>query len=343
VPPPPPSPGRPAAPALALIAAALCLGPARIAAAAPLARLVVHRAPAAADCFDAATLAGAVERMMQRPALDPASEDRFAPVYELQIFHSEEGYAAILQSGGLTRQLSDPGPTCAVLSEALALTLAILLESEAPLRPAPPPPPLVVWSPPPPPPAPPPPAPPPMPPPSKRWDVSIDAGVLQSIGVLTPLSWGFIGEVSLRLRAGSFGAGALWIPTRTLDVAPGTVELWLAAGTVRACGAVLGRLEGSHLSICAQPILGAIHGEGHGYAPDRQGTAPWFALGGGVLAEGSLSGPLGWSIRATVVVPLLSEKFTVDQRAGAAVTAIPAFEPAPVGILLGAGLRVAIP
>lgn len=283
---------------------------------------------------------------MKRPALDPASEDRFAPLYEVQILHTEEGYAAIIQSGGLARQLSDPGSTCAELAEALALTLSILLDSEAPLRPAPQPPPVAPQ---PPPPQPPPVRQPPPPPPPvrKRWDVSADLGVAQTLGFLTPFSWGFSGDVSLRFRAFSIGAGALWLPTRTLDVPPGTVDINLVAGTLRGCAALLGDLDAARLSLCGQPILGVIQGQGSGYAPDRSGSAPWFALGAGALAEGPLVGPIGWSARATVAIPLWSQEFTVDRREGtgaqAVVRPVTAFEPAPVGALLGLGLRVTIP
>lgn len=325
------------------LATAAALAAAR-ADAAPLPRLVVHRAPAAADCPDAPTLAAAVERLMQRPALDAASEDRLASVYEVQILRAEDGYTSIIQAGGRTRQISDAGETCAELSEALALTLAILLDSDAP-RPLPP----VMPSP-----APPvalapilpqparPPARPPAPP-RRRWDVSIEVGAAQTLGVLTPASWALEGEVSLRLRAGSIGLGALWLPARTIDAAPGTVDVWLAAATARACAAVVGELEGPRLSLCAQPMIGAIHGEGTGYTPDRAGSSVWAALGATGLAEGPLAGPLGWSARAALIVPLTLQEFTVDVREGSAVRQITAFDPSPVGLLLGVGIRAAIP
>ncbi|KYF80476.1 hypothetical protein BE11_36885, partial [Sorangium cellulosum] len=52
----------------------LSLGSLRVASAAPQRpRLAVHRAPSAADCPDAPSLAAAVERVMKQPALDPVS------------------------------------------------------------------------------------------------------------------------------------------------------------------------------------------------------------------------------------------------------------------------------
>lgn len=356
--PPPPPRRQPPSHALAALAAvaALALG-ARSATAAdpPLARLVVHRAQAAADCPDAPALAAAVHALVQRPALDPASTDRLAPVYDIQIFRDDEGYAAILQAGALTRQLSDPGATCADLAEALALTLAILLDTEAPPPPSPQPQPQPSPSPSP---SPPPqrspqpqpiaplPPPPPRPPRvrgPKTWDLNFELGAAQTVGILTPFSWALSAEGSVRLRSGSFGVGAIWMPTRTIDAPPGEVDVSLIAGTLRACAAILGKLTGPRLSLCAAPIMGAIQGAGRGYSPDREGSALWFSLGAAALAEGPIVGPLGWSARANLLVPVFSEEFTVDRQEGSTVTTVTALDPWPVGFLLGAGLRVSIP
>ncbi|AKT41292.1 hypothetical protein [Chondromyces crocatus] len=320
----------------------------------PLARLTVTRTAEATDCPDAAALTAAVEVAMKRPALDDASEEAAADTYEVRIFREDDAYAAVLRAGDLTRRISDPGPTCAGLAEALAITLAILLDSEAPPRaePAPPSP------------APPSPATPsarstrrapgstptatPTPAPSARaWDVSLDLGVSQTLGVLTPFSWAFHAEASLRLERVSFGAGAIWMPTRTLDVTPGQVDITLALATARACAAIAGHLEGPRLSVCAQPMVGAFSGAGRGYDPDRQVTVPWAALGALLLGEGPIAGPLGWSLRGAVVAPLVSEELTIDRvdgPAGAqALSVISAFTPSPIGFSLGAGLRVSIP
>lgn len=358
---PSPPPRRQLLPrALAALAALALAAPSVAAADPPLARLVVHRAQAAADCPDAPALAAAVHALVQRPALDPASTDHLAPVYDIQIFRDDEGYAAILQAGGLTRQLSDPGATCAELAEALALTLAILLDTEAappppPPLPSPPPSPSPLPSPSPQPsplpqPQPQPIAPLPPPPPRpprvrgpKAWDLNFELGAAQTAGILTPFSWALSAEGSVRLRSGSFGVGAIWMPTRTIDAPPGEVDVSLVAGTLRACAAILGKLTGPRLSLCAAPIMGSIQGAGRGYSPDRESNALWFALGAAALAEGPLVGSLGWSARANLLVPVVSEEFTVDRREGASVTSVTALDPWPVAFLIGAGLRVSIP
>lgn len=281
---------------------------------------------------------------MQRPALDPASTDRFAPVFEVQILRSEEGYTAVLQAGGRARQLSDQGSTCTELSEALALTLAILLDSEVPPARVPAPPVSTST------PVPRVPRPPPRPapaPPGRRWDASLDMGAAQTVGFLTPFWPAFTANLSLRFRSWSIGLGALWLPTRGIDHAPGIVDFWLAAGSARGCVALRGELAGPRLWLCAEPMLGVIHGSGAGYVPDRDGTAPWFALGASALGEGPLVGPLGWSARATLVAPLTRQRFTVDRRTGtgadAPVSSDVVLESFPVGLLLGVGLRLTIP
>ncbi|WP_281316098.1 hypothetical protein [Polyangium sp. y55x31] len=146
----------------------------------------------------------------------------------------------------------------------------------------------------------------------------------------------------------SFGVGVLGLPWSSVDFPPGEVHLWLVVATARACGAVLGRPRGVSLSLCAQPFLGAVHGEGRGLEENREGTRPWIALGGTGLLEGPLVGRLGWSVRLGFAVPLLSQAFTVDQPTGdapplATTRTVTAFQPASIGGLLGAGLRFPIP
>ena len=311
---------------LSLTLAALApLAFASAASAEPLPRLAVHRAPEASACPDA-------------PALDPDDESPAAPVYAVRLSRSSDGYSAVLQYGDLSRKLEDPGATCDALADALALTLAILLDAAPSRRPA------LLLS---------------LPlgslaelverrPRLKTWEVSLDIGAVGVMGLSPLASAAGIGEVSLRIRRISFGAGALWLPTTTRSVEPGVISLSLVAATARVCADPLGPAEnGFRVSLCAQPMLGALHGQGRGYHPDRQGTAPWFALGVTALGEGTIAGPVGWSARATLLPLIASPSFTVDQaRADGetpAVTTTTVYSPASVGFLLGAGLRVSIP
>ncbi|WP_438022292.1 hypothetical protein [Sorangium sp. So ce233] len=386
----------------------LSLGSLRVASAAPQRpRLAVHRAPSAADCPDAPSLAAAVERVMKQPALDPVSTPAVAgdapaaagdapaaaggapaaagglpaaaapapslagdprssaggappaagtpasagglPEYEVHFLRTETTYTAVLQAGGRARQLSsEAGATCGELVEALALTIAILLDSE----PAPAPPSPVAPAPPPAAPAPvmparrPAPPPPPRQPPS--WDVSAELGAAGTVGMLDPFRPAAMGGVSLRRRAWSAGLGAVWLPRQDIDIAPGVASIGLVAATARGCATIAGELDEVRLSACAASMLGAVHGAGRGFTPDREDAALWFAVGASAIAEGPLFGTraLGWSARATLLAPVARARFTVDRRAsseaGAPVTTDAVLDPSPVGLLVGLGARVSI-
>ncbi|WP_437911525.1 hypothetical protein WME73_27950 [Sorangium sp. So ce302] len=364
--------------------------------AAPLPRLAVQRAPAAADCPDAPSLAVAVERVMERRALDPvstagapagdtpanaggappgdasanagggppvdtsanaggalASADGATEI-EVRFLHDGATYTAILQAGGRTRQLSsEVGASCGELVEAVALTLAILLDSDppapapvapapAPTAPAPAPAPVAPAL------APVVPAPPRPPPRAARGDVSMELGAAQTVGMLDPFRAAAIADVSLRRRAWSAGVGGVWLPPQDTELAPGVVSLGLGAATARGCATIAGDLDGLRLSACAAAVLGAVYGSGKGFAPDREASAPWFALGGSAVAEGTLLGSsaLGWSARATLLAPVARARFTVERRArdeaGAPLTQDVALDPSPVGLLVGLSARVSI-
>ncbi|KYF60831.1 hypothetical protein [Sorangium cellulosum] len=391
----------------------LSLGSLRVASAAPQRpRLAVHRAPSAADCPDAPSLAAAVERVMKQPALDPVSTLPVAgdapaaagdaravagdapavaggapaaagglqaasapapspagdapssagaappgagsaasalPEYEVHFLRTETTYTAVLQADGRARQLSsEAGASCGELVEALALTIAILLDSE----PAPAPPPPVAPAPPPAAPAPVMPArrPAPPPPPSqpRSWDVAAELGAAGTVGMLDPFRAAAMGGVSLRRRAWSAGLGAVWLPHQDIDVEPGVASIGLVAATARGCATIAGELDEVRLSACAASMLGAVHGAGRGFTPNREDSALWFALGASAIAEGPLFGAraLGWFARATLLAPVARARFTVDRRAdseaGAPVTTDAVLDPSPVGLLVGLGARVSI-
>jgi hypothetical protein len=383
--------------ALALVAGA---APAR---AEPLPHLAVHRTADVGDCPDAATLAAAVAKQMKRPAVEPVAEIRrttgpsgaaaTAGVagLDVQLYRSAEGYTAVITAAGKTRTIADRGATCAGLGDALAITLAILLDTEGPailaaqgpetaVRPAPreevwpsgePPPadssarggsgsgeepggapsstrsslpglersspypgsPPAFWST-----APPvaPRPPPPAPVQSPFGQVSLEAGVLGTAGILGSVAFGAAASATLRLSRGTtLAAGGFWLPAETIAFAPGTVRVDLAGGFLRGCGLVLGRPSAAHGSLCLHPAVGAIHGQGSGYATNGTSTQPWIALGADLEGAGPLWGPLGWVARAGVLVPL--------ERQGFSVTAVgTAFDPSAAGGVVEGGLRVTI-
>ncbi|WP_437720638.1 hypothetical protein [Sorangium sp. So ce861] len=440
-----PHPSRRGALCAVLALCAVSLGSSRVALGAPpLPRLAVHRAPSAADCPDAASLAAAIERVMHRRAVEPASaggpvgpggapagadpagaDDAaagpggvpagaggapagpggapagpggapagpggapagpggapagpggapsgagsapagpgsapaaagvpsagaaaapaiagVAPEFEVHFLRTEATYTAVLQAGGRARQLSsEAGATCDELVEAVALTVAILLDSQPAPPPAPPP---AAPAPPPAPVAVPPPRPPPQAP---RGDVALELGAAGTVGMLDLFRPAAVADVSLRRSAWSAGLGAVWLPRQDIEVAPGVVSVGLVAATARGCATLLGELDGFRLSACAVSLLGAVHGAGKGFDPDREAAAPWFALGASALAEGPLFGTraLGWAARATLLAPVVRARVTIERRAGAevgaAVTEEPALDPSPVGLLVGLSARVSI-
>ncbi len=312
------------------------------AAAAPLPRLVVARSPDATDCPDATELALAVERQMQRPALDPTNDAHTAAVYDVRIEHSADGYAATIQADNLTRNLSDPGSTCTGLGEALALTLAILLDNEPSKPPSSPTPPLS--------------APPALPrrtpttmiafivKPIQHWNMGTEGGIGETLGFLSPLSFAVTLDVWFRYRAVSIGSGIFFVPSAIENGKQATsVALQLITGDLYACGRVAGKPSGTNFSLCGQTFVGVVHGEGRGYSVNREGTRPWFALGTMGSLQGVVVGSLGWFLRLSVAVPVVSQRFTAHEIDGTGINTrdniVTLFDPAPVAVFLGAGLR----
>ncbi len=301
----------------------------------PLPRLVVRRAPDAADCPDAPALAIEVGRHMGRPALDPDAP-AWMPAIDVAIAREGAAFSAIVAIGGRERRLADPGPGCAGLGDALSVTLAILLDREGP-------PPLPL---PPPPSAPPPPPPdraaPPRPVAPPRSDPRV------AVAVEGAFTYGLLGAaarpaftalVELRVAGPIWVApGIVWAPARSIDFPPGAVDVSLGAGTVRACAAAIGGAgDGPSISACVEPSIGALRGTGTGYASDASGTRLWASVGLGLVGRGPILGPLGWFAHAAgfaLVGP--REQFDVRGVPGIA------YDPSPAGVSAGAGLRLSI-
>lgn len=299
--------------------------------------LVVQRAPAAADCSDATALAARVEALIGRQALIPATEAGAGFAFEVQILKAEDGYTAIVLAIGKSRQISDPGPTCASLSEALAAMLAILVDADE--QPAPPP---IV----------PPPSPPPTattpaqvaepPPPPLPSPVDLGGRLLlsPSFGVSSGLTGDATPAVVLvnDLRVwGPFSllAGFTWTPPQDFALAPGRVEIQLMYGQAAPCVSTWALFGRSRLGGCLQVNVGAIRGKGIGYFRNGEVTRPWVSMGLTALLDVHVVGPVYWSLRASAFATVTEEAFQVD---GIGV----AFDPSPVGFLGSTGVGVRI-
>lgn len=337
-----------------------CLALARVARADDLPSLRVHRTDDTLDCPDAAALAIAVEKQMKRPALTP--DGRRAGL-EVQIYKSSLGYTAVLVTGAKTRQISDAGPTCAGLGDALAVMIAIVLddESEVP-RPANEPPPeeprveatsavgprppgkatvpydpwpydteMPVVD---------------LPPPPRQWSIAASFGGITSLGVTTPGAYGVSGDVQARAsKVLSFDVGVAFLAPRRIAFEVGTIDVSLTATFLRTCFTLLGSpARIASLGACVEPMVGALHALSSGYrtiASNPSVSKPWIALQGMAVVEGNLFGPVGYVAHAGLAVPFVRQAFSIQDPNDTRTQNV-AFQPWPIGGVLDAELRVRI-
>lgn len=293
-----------------LIALALSLVPST-SFAANLPRLVVNRSPDVMDCPDASTLALVVEKQMQRPVLDPSPESSGTSVVEVTIARSPAGYSATIRNGDLSRDLADPGSTCTELADALALTLAIMLDNEpmvVPPKPAEPAPTIKSST---------------LPPiavrlilPPHRWNIGVAGSLGETIGFLTPFSHAISLEAFFRYRAASFSIGAFLLPWATAGDSSASVHLQLWTGFLAGCGRIAGQTSHLHFDLCGQSFLGVVHGEGVGFVTNRQESKPWFGLGAMGMLAGPIVSRLDWFLRLGLTVPIVTQRFTGSRTVG---------------------------
>lgn len=310
--------------------------------------LHVERTDSALDCPDARGMAARVNEIAGRDAI--AERDVAGLGVAVRIDRTEEGYAAFIHIyGGRAgeRSLSDPGPTCEGLADAVAVTLALLLDegaapvdspqpdAQAPLPPASEPTPAPIGQ----------PefrrAPGPQEP-SPIW--TVDAGAMQTAGVLDgAVPTVHLGTDYVVAEPFSVGAGMLWLPSDTVTFGGGEVDLSLVAWFVQGCVGFLRGRTPIGLSACIFPAAGVLTGEGTGYVVDRRATQSWVAGGASLVADGRIVGPVGFSARLAGVAPL-SRDFIVETEGGgeAAEGAGVAFETSPVGVLAGVAIRATI-
>lgn len=319
----------------------------------PLPKLAVTRSEDALDCPDAKALSDAVSRHLKRDALDPTPGTSQSGILNVEIKGGPHDYTAVLKAGELSREIHDSWKDCSGLAEALPLAIAILLDDEhvslspAPTAPAPessearPAEPL---------PSAPAPAPPrPAPPPSEAAPLhrQITSFYLELGGVLTsgwlgPAVPGAAGFASLRISRFTLELGGLALASQTLQKAPGTVDVSLAAAHLGGCARVLGTPSGLHLNGCAETKLGMLTGQGHGYAENREANRPWFSLGGALSARMPLFQFVGLSARAGILVLPVVQRFSVEERTLGQTRQTLVFDPPRAGFFVCAGLTLKI-
>ena len=264
--------------------------------------IVVERGGGTERCPDAEAVAVKVEQIRGRPAADSPNG------YRVTFTRTDDRFSATIRSdtsAGSVRTLEHDGPNCSTLGHAVALTLALLLDSDLePKKKVEPPPspaaPIVAAT-----------AAPRAPPlPSQPRDATFSIAAAGLFGVLRPFSPALSADAGLRFAPFRVSVGTLWVWPQTLAFGPGIVQERLLGGFARIC--VPAWQPGSlRLDACSGALAGAITAEAEGYTRNEQRTRSWIA----VPFEAALAGwtsPVGWEVSVAGLVPLQRPDYTID-------------------------------
>jgi hypothetical protein len=311
--------------ALAIALAAVTMVPSRARADAGL---VVTRGEGATQCPDA--------EQLRRHALASAARSLPSPAhaYLVSFERTAGSYRADIVDGtvGRTRRLEDTGPACGPLGQAVAVVLATMWgseQSEASATPTP--------------------SPPASPPAtevepgepervagpstsrSPRW--VFGAGGALAAAIVRPAAPALFADVAIELAHASFAAGVLWIPEQRIEVAPGSIDVRLVAGTARAC-AFVG--DATELGACAKILAGQLHAAGAGYSTGAERNRPWLAVAPEVFLDRAIVAWVRARAAAGLTVPLHAETFSVTGAGGA-------YDTPAVGGLFSLSIEATIP
>jgi hypothetical protein len=299
---------RPLLPALAAAAAVSGLLAGAANGAPATARIESTSAPGAADCPDAAALAANVNEGLGRPSLFAAAATASAPPARIAVTfeRAPRGYAATVRIGGAhggTRKLSNQGPGCGALANAVGVLLVLVLDSDddaggagTPSSPAPSP-------------------------PGAAAPTATRAAVTADVGVGGGVAEGLVGGWSPALGLGgtlgyrrlSARLGALWLPAKSNEYGPGRVEVGLAAARLALCVTAHRDRFQVGLELCLQQQVGWMRARGFDYdASNRVADHLWLATGVAIVVNGPLGRALGWEVEAGAVRLLQQEQFLVD-------------------------------
>lgn len=289
--------------------------------------LVVTRDDGARACPDAPSLAAAVNGVAGRAVLAASPAPVLGSWIRVELTRTFEGYRAAIQvSGGRggSRVITDIGPGCDNLRDAVAVALAILLD---PVAETPTPQPAAVE----------PPAPAERvaraPRPTPSFGAEAAAGM--AMGILpNPRPAVEIGARSRLLPRWTLSLGGTLLALDRAGSSAGQVELGLAYGQLRSCLSAPTDDRATAFELCVQPMLGALRGSGQGFEVEGSETLLWAALGGGAAAILPLARSWSLSFRATALAPLVHHGFSVS--IGGAQRQV--FSTPPLGGLLTFGL-----
>lgn len=303
----------------------------------PLASLQVSKSDGAKDCPDAAGLADRVAQIAGKPVLDPTPSSALRLSFSVQLTANKAGYSAVLRAKGTrsgVRNIADIGSDCSGLADALAVTLAIILDDE---RSAPPPAPnplesFVVQ-----PPAPQSPTPTESAPPPREtptfWRPFVGAGA--ALGILDTNALGAVAGLDINIGRLVTGLEVLWLLPHRFDRGPGNATVDLVAVGFHACFQPETDPRRTHLALCAHFTEGRLHGAAEGFTINRSASRPWTAPGVAALVGGEVTSPLEWFVRAKLYFPVRRERFVIDNLGTVHETPL-------LGALVAAGLALRI-
>jgi hypothetical protein len=283
--------------------------------------LSVTRAEGAESCPDAEALREHVDRLRGHQATREPSAYRVRFSYHGGVFRAD---IRVGESPG-ARVLRDRRSTCASLEQATALTLALLLDSDASElppeknEPEPERPPAVE-----------------QPPardqgpaqPDRRknathFALSLGGGAL--FGVVQPVAPTVLGELGIGVNRFRTGIGVLWLPTQTREFGPGQLRQKLFSGVARTCLTAV-QANQTRFDLCSGIYAGLLTVEASDYTRNGSADKAWLAVPLG-FALATTSSPVGVEVAASALIPLRRNDFSIDNLGVA-------YASWPVGMLL---------
>jgi hypothetical protein len=280
--------------------------------------LSVTREDGAESCPDTAALRQHVERLRGDQATSEPSAYRVNFSYRNGVFRAD---IRVGQAGEL-RVLRDRRATCASLEQATALTLALLLDSDAgdlapprqesraptiDARPGPLPP-----------------LPPTPRPRIRAASLTASVGGAGLFGIVRPVAPIVLADLGIGVNRFRTSIGAVWMPSQTLDFGPGQLHETLLSGVARTC---LAAVRGGSLrfDVCSGFYAGRLKVHAVHYTRNDSVDKVWLAVP--LELAVATSSPLGLELGATALFQLRRNEFSVDELGIAYVSW-------PVGMLL---------
>jgi hypothetical protein len=278
---------------------------------APRAQLSVVRQVGAEGCADGEVLAQRVREIAGAPVLTTSLA---APVrVDVVIVREPSYYEATLSVSGEQRgfrRLRDAGVECRGLDEAIAVTVAMLLDPQAQAESAE----IAAVS-------PPPSRPPEVTParavraPEPSDTVHLRAELSAGMGMALldkPVAQAGLG-VGLANRRFELTLGAKALQADRVSDGRGYADLQLYFAYLRACATIAGTRQVLALDLCGGPMVGVLSGAGNGYDRDLNEQMSWLAGAVGARLEATVVSPISWHLSVLAIAPLARRSLSVMQ------------------------------